>query len=182
MLKLTTAILLLLSANDGDCCFGQRSQTRAADRRGIRKSDTKLMRLNSPGQRFTATHGIQLKAGQHQNMIFVVDRDDVRYMSVSANIALRGTLGAPDKYDLFLKKNSPPTPIHYDTKATVTAAESYVGSVLYSRDITIPKPAQGNYHLLLIARESFSDLLITAIMDYPHNQTENNLSLQYSYT
>lgn len=61
----------------------------------------------------------------------MVDRDDVRYMSVSANIALRGTLGAPEKYDLFLKKNQPPTPINYDIKATVTAAESYVGSVLY---------------------------------------------------
>ena len=29
------------------------------------------------------------------------------------------------------------------------------------------RPKQGDYHLLLVAKESFHELLITAIMDYP---------------
>lgn len=39
--------------------------------------------------------------------------------------------------------------------------------LLRSRDITLPRPVQGEYHLLLVAKESFHELLITAIMDYP---------------
>ena len=36
-----------------------------------------------------------------------------------------------------------------------------------SRDISIPRPAIGKYYLLVEAKQSFHELLITAIMDTP---------------
>ena len=36
-----------------------------------------------------------------------------------------------------------------------------------SRDISIPRPATGKYYLLVEAKQSFHELLITAIMDTP---------------
>ncbi len=61
----------------------------------------------------------------------MVDRPDVNYIGVSANIAAAGASGAPQKYDLYLRYGRPPTPFTYDRKSEVTASESYVGEVLY---------------------------------------------------
>ena len=65
---------------------------------------------------------------------FVIDRTDVNYMALSSNIAIKGTKGGPEKYDIFMKFGSPPTPYDFDQRSTVTASESYVGSVLYRYD------------------------------------------------
>ena len=62
---------------------------------------------------------------------FVIDRTDVNYMAISSNIAIKGSKGGPEKYDIFMKFGSPPTPFDYDQRSTLTASESYVGSVLY---------------------------------------------------
>ncbi len=88
-------------------------------------------RVNAPGQRFTATHGIAMRKGMEKNLVFVVDRPDVNYIAVSSNIALEGEAGGPDKYELYLGYGRPPTPYNYDQKSVVTASESYVGQVLY---------------------------------------------------
>ncbi len=61
----------------------------------------------------------------------MVDRPDVTYMAISANIAVKGTDGGPDKYDLYMRYGRPPTPFAYDQKSVVSASESYVGDVLY---------------------------------------------------
>ena len=62
---------------------------------------------------------------------FVVDREDVNYMAISANMAVRGSKGGPDRYDIYLKYGAPPTEESYDQRSTVTASESYIGKVLY---------------------------------------------------
>ena len=60
-----------------------------------------------------------------------MDRADVNYIAVSSNIALEGSNGGPEKYDLFMKYGSVPTPYDYDLKSALTASDSYVGTVLY---------------------------------------------------
>ncbi len=62
---------------------------------------------------------------------FVVDRPDANYLAISSNIAIRGTLGGPEKYDILMRYGKPPTPAKFDRNTTVTASESYVGNVLY---------------------------------------------------
>ena len=63
--------------------------------------------------------------------LFVVDRDDVNYMAVSSNIAIEGTKGGPERYELFMKYGQPPSTKNYDQKSVLTASDSYVGDVLY---------------------------------------------------
>ncbi len=46
-------------------------------------------------------------------------------------------------------------------------AETQLSVLCYSRDITVPHPKMGEYFLLLEARESFHEMLITAILDFP---------------
>ena len=92
---------------------------------------TEYTRINAPGQRFTATHGISAKKGQQKLFLFVVDRDDVNYMAVSSNIAIEGSRGGPENYELYMKYGGPPTSGDYDLKSTLTASDSYVGDVLY---------------------------------------------------
>lgn len=60
-----------------------------------------------------------------------MDRNDVNYMAISSNIALSGIQGGPDRYELYLKYGGPASVSRYDQKSTVTASESYIGSVLY---------------------------------------------------
>ena len=43
----------------------------------------------------------------------------------------------------------------------------YLPPAVHSRDISIPRPATGRYYLLVEAKQSFHELLITAIMDTP---------------
>lgn len=110
--------------------FGtQRSQQNA----GIYKAPGKsaMTRINSPGQRFTATHGISAKAGEKKLFLFVVDREDVNYLAVSSNVAIEGSRGGPEKYELYMKYGQPPTPRNYDQKSTLTASDSYIGDVLF---------------------------------------------------
>ena len=61
----------------------------------------------------------------------MVDRDDVNYMAISSNIAIKGTRGGPESYEVYMRYGELPTTEVYDHKSTVTASESYVGSVLY---------------------------------------------------
>lgn len=142
------------------------------------KPKNEITRLNAPGQRFTATHGVMARKGEHKMFVFVVDRDDVNYMAVSSNVAIEGTRGGPERYDLYMKFGSPPTPRDYDQASTVTASESYVGDVLYSRDITLPKPTPGNYYFLMVAHQDFRELLITAIMDTPPDDGKASFSIR----
>ena len=88
-------------------------------------------RINAPGQRFTATHGISAVKGEKKLFLFVVDREDVNYMAVSSNIAIEGSRGGPENYELYMKYGAPPTTTNYDLKSTLTASDSYVGDVLY---------------------------------------------------
>ena len=72
----------------------------------------------------------------HTNLLFPfyrfdVDRPDVNYIAVSSNIALEGSNGGPEKYELYMKYGSIPTPNDYDLKSSLTASDSYVGTVLY---------------------------------------------------
>ena len=62
---------------------------------------------------------------------FDVDRPDVNYIAVSSNIALEGSNGGPEKYELYMKYGSIPTPNDFDLKSSLTASDSYVGTVLY---------------------------------------------------
>ena len=104
---------------------------RSADVSARRSSGPSVTRINSPGQRFTATHGIGAKAGEKKLFLFKVDRPDVNYLAVSSNIAVEGTQGGPEKYELYMKYGSPPSTRYYDQKSTLTASDSYVGDVLY---------------------------------------------------
>jgi len=146
----------------------QRSNS-GAQRREYTKSVT---RINSPGQRFTATHGISAKAGEKKLFLFVVDEENVNYLAVSSNVAIEGTRGGPERYELYMKYGAPPTTRNYDQRSTLTASDSYVGDVLYSRDITVPRPAMGEYYFLLVAFKDFHELLVTAIMDMPPEENE----------
>jgi len=69
-----------------------------------------------------------------------------------------------------MKYGSPATLTDYDQRSSVSASESYVGDVLYSRDIMVRRPKMGIYHLLLVAEQDFDELLVTAIMDTPPDQ------------
>ena len=63
--------------------------------------------------------------------LFVVDRNDVNYMAVSSNIAIEGTKGGPERYELYMKYGEPPSVTNYDQRSVLTASDSYVGDVLY---------------------------------------------------
>ena len=65
------------------------------------------------------------------------------YAAISANVAIAGINGGHEKYALFLKYGSPPTPAKYDYRSTVTASDSYVGDKLFSHDIRIEAPRPG---------------------------------------
>jgi len=136
----------------------------------VSRSYNAVTRINSPGQRFTATHGISAKAGEKKLFLFVVDRDDVNYMAVSSNIAIEGTKGGPERYEIYMKYGQPPSIYDYDSKSVLTASDSYVGDVLYSRDITVPRPKVGEYYFMLVAQKDFHELLVTAIMDTPPDE------------
>ena len=55
----------------------------------------------------------------------------MNYLAVSANVAMEGSNGDPEKYEIFLKYEGLPTLEDYDTKSSLTASDSYVGNVLY---------------------------------------------------
>lgn len=129
--------------------------------------------INVPGQRFTATHGINAKEGEHKLFLFVVQEENVNYVAISANVAVAGTEGGPEKYEMYLRYMAPPTKDKWDFKAEVTASESYVAPNLYSRDIRINRPEPGSYYLLIIAKENFQELLVTAIVDTPPESDED---------
>ena len=65
------------------------------------------------------------------SLSFVVDRTDVTYMAVSSNVAIRGSRGGPEKYEILMRYAKPPTEEEFDYMSTLTASESYVGNVLY---------------------------------------------------
>ena len=71
------------------------------------------------------------QAGEKKLFLFVVDRDDVNYMAVSSNIAIEGTKGGPERYEIYMKYGQPPSIYDYDSKSVLTASDSYVGDVLY---------------------------------------------------
>ena len=73
--------------------------------------------------------------------------------------------GAP----LALSKRKLVEPAHtnYPKISTISGLREYELLSIFSRDISIPRPATGNYYLLVEARKSFHELLITAIMDTP---------------
>lgn len=111
--------------------FGtQRSSANGVALTGGLKSNS-VTRINSPGQRFTATHGISAKAGEKKMFLFVIDRDDVNYLAVSSNVAIEGSRGGPEKYELYMKYGAPPSPRNFDLKSTLTASDSYIGDVLF---------------------------------------------------
>ena len=112
--------------------FGTKSSTpRFSGISAAKKYTSEYTRINAPGQRFTATHGISAKKEEQKLFLFVVDRDDVNYMAVSSNIAIEGSRGGPENYELYMKYGSPPSSRDYDLKSTLTASDSYVGDVLY---------------------------------------------------
>lgn len=88
-------------------------------------------------------------------------------------MAVAGTEGGPEKYEMYLRYMAPPTQDKWDFKAEVTASESYVAKNLYSRDIRINRPKPGSYYLLIVAVEDFQELLVTAIVDTPPESDED---------
>ena len=111
--------------------FGTKSSTPRFSGISAKKYTSEYTRINAPGQRFTATHGISAKKGEQKLFLFVVDELNVNYMAVSSNIAIEGSRGGPENYELYMKYGSPPTSRDYDLKSTLTASDSYVGDVLY---------------------------------------------------
>ena len=162
---------VLNSVGESDCCaslsqsisrvWSSLIPARSISETASEKFGVEVSRINSPGQRFTATHGISASTGEtkvfvyvrtnnrldkyylflfalmHNITIFIsysrfdVDRNDVNYIAVSSNIALEGSNGGPEKYELYMKYGAVPTPIDYDLKSSLTASDSYVGTVLY---------------------------------------------------
>ena len=86
----------------------------------------------------------------------------MNYIAVSSNIALEGSNGGPEKYELYMKYGAVPTPIDYDLKSSLTASDSYVGTVLY--------------------RYCFQELLISSILVKPNqNNFDQMLLMRYCY-
>jgi len=177
-----TFAILLAAAGESDCCaslsqsisrvWSSLIPARSISETASEKFGVEVSRINSPGQRFTATHGISASTGETKVFVFDVDRNDVNYIAVSSNIALEGSNGGPEKYELYMKYGAVPTPIDYDLKSSLTASDSYVGTVLYSRDITVQTPAMGQYYLLLVVYDDLHELLMTAIMDTPPDERQ----------
>jgi len=136
-----TFAILFAAVGESDCCasFSQSISrvwsslipARSISETASEKFGVEVSRINSPGQRFTATHGISASTGETKVFVFDVDRNDVNYIAVSSNIALEGSNGGPEKYELYMKYGAVPTPIDYDLKSSLTASDSYVGTVLY---------------------------------------------------
>ena len=160
---------VLTSVGESDCCaslsqsisrvWSSLIPARSISETASEKFGVEVSRINSPGQRFTATHGISASTGETKVFVYVrtkhnifismlfaliynitvfisyfrfdVDRNDVNYIAVSSNIALEGSNGGPEKYELYMKYGAVPTPIDYDLKSSLTASDSYVGTVLY---------------------------------------------------
>jgi len=141
-------------------------------------ADLEISRINSPGQRFTATHGISLAPGETKMFVFDVDRADVNYLAVSANVAMEGSNGDPQKYEIFMKYEGLPSVSDHDLKSSLTASDSYVGNVLFSRDITVTNPKPGRYFLRLVAYEHLRELLMTAIMDTPPDERQASFTIR----
>ena len=66
-----------------------------------------------------------------QSTRFVVDRDDVNYIAISSNVAVAGTQGGPDKYEIFMKYGERATRDNFDFRTKLTSSESYLDGVLY---------------------------------------------------
>ena len=52
-------------------------------------------------------------------------------MAVSANVAMEGSNGDPQKYEIFMKYEGLPSVSDHDLKSSLTASDSYVGNVLF---------------------------------------------------
>ena len=91
---------------------------------------------------------------------------------------MEGSNGNPEKYELFMKYEGIPTVNDYDLKSSLTASDSYVGTVLFSRDITVSTPKPGRYFLLLVAYEELRELLMTAIMDTPPDERQASFTIR----
>ena len=55
----------------------------------------------------------------------------MNYLAVSANVAMEGSNGDPQKYEIFMKYEGLPSVSDYDLKSSLTASDSYVGNVLF---------------------------------------------------
>ena len=62
---------------------------------------------------------------------FVVDRDDVNYIAISSNVAVAGTQGGPDKYEIYMKYGERAARDNFDYRTKLTSSESYLDGVLY---------------------------------------------------
>ena len=69
---------------------------------------------------------------------FDVDRADVNYLAVSANVAMEGSNGDPQKYEIFMKYEGLPSVSDHDLKSSLTASDSYVGNVLFRYQAVFP--------------------------------------------
>ncbi|XP_040565642.1 uncharacterized protein [Lepeophtheirus salmonis] len=126
-----------------------------------------IILLNSPGDRFTATHGISAVAGQHQYFEVEVSANNLNYFEVTANIARgRGSNGGVHKFELYMSRDYLPTPDEFDMKSEVSATSSYIAQKLYSKNIHVDQPGIGRYYILLVSQQDFNDLLITTITDF----------------
>merc|ERR1712240_131062 len=96
---------------------------RTGDAGGGGGGDFEISRINSPGQRFTVTHGISLAPGETKMLVFDVDRPDVNYLAVSANVAMEGSNGDPQKYEIFMKYEGLPSVSDHDLKSSLTASD-----------------------------------------------------------
>ena len=62
---------------------------------------------------------------------FVVGRDDANYIAISSNIAVAGTQGGPDKYEIYMKYGERATRDNHDYRTQLASSESYLDGVLY---------------------------------------------------
>ena len=62
---------------------------------------------------------------------FVVDRNDANYIAISSNIAVAGTQGGPDDYEIYMKYGERATRDNFDYRTKLTSSESYLDGVLY---------------------------------------------------
>lgn len=169
--------LSCLGNMEGNRLFNTFSRRLGVPGQEVDGGKVEIPRINVPGQRFTATHGINAKKGEQKLFLFEIPNGpQANYAAISANVAIAGIKGGHDKYSLYMKFGVPPTPYDFDLRSVVTASDSYVGDKLFSHDLRIERPSPGRYYLLIVAHKNFREMLVTAIVDTPPARGEVGVS------
>ncbi len=124
---------------------------------------------------FASVNRIALKKGQRRIYVYELDPElKAASLRISSNIVVNnGHYDTPEKYELFSRRDLPPSLRDFDKKSAVITAK-VASKIFYSRNIDIWEPTSGRYYILLVALKSFSNLVLSVNVDLVDEERDSS--------